>query len=226
MSPASLLTFVLAGDCRITKSMSKSNSESKFGHDRRSVGQSIWVRSRMWGPRPEFCYYLRVAGLFMWGTLPDERTGLSFTIAAPTLLLIASRRGPQRKHFLCCSMQLFPFKHACLGRRYLATAVVYFPWLFCRRRRRLVTGLHATLLINVKCGFILIIHQRHKWSYSHLMLISVDRNMQWAEDNITRILIILISVYNQLLCWPLKYTFNPLATSAFKCNLIVPPEGI
>jgi hypothetical protein len=36
----------------------------------------------IWGPKPDFCYCQTVAGLLMWGALSDERTGLSFTIAA------------------------------------------------------------------------------------------------------------------------------------------------
>jgi hypothetical protein len=32
--------------------------------------------------RPDFYYCQTVAGLLMWGTLSDESTGLSFTIAA------------------------------------------------------------------------------------------------------------------------------------------------
>jgi hypothetical protein len=36
----------------------------------------------MWGLRPDFYYCQTVAGLFMWGALSDERTGLSFTISA------------------------------------------------------------------------------------------------------------------------------------------------
>jgi hypothetical protein len=36
----------------------------------------------MWGPRQDFCYCQTFAGLLMWSALPDERAGLSFTIAA------------------------------------------------------------------------------------------------------------------------------------------------
>jgi hypothetical protein len=38
--------------------------------------------SPIWGPRPDSHYCQTVAGLLMWGTLSEERTGLSFTIAA------------------------------------------------------------------------------------------------------------------------------------------------
>jgi hypothetical protein len=40
-----------------------------------SGDQSISI----WGSRPDFCYCQKVAVLSMWGTLPDKRTGLSFT---------------------------------------------------------------------------------------------------------------------------------------------------
>jgi hypothetical protein len=36
----------------------------------------------MWGLRPDFYYCQTVAGLLMWGALSEERTGLSFPIAA------------------------------------------------------------------------------------------------------------------------------------------------
>jgi hypothetical protein len=39
-------------------------------------------------------------------------------------------------------------------------------------------------------------------------MVSVDRNMWWDENKITQTLNIFISVYNQLLCWCPKYTFN------------------
>jgi hypothetical protein len=40
-------------------------------------------------------------------------------------------------------------------------------------------------------------HVIHK---NHLIMILIDRNMQWNKNNITRILNILMLVYNQLLC--------------------------
>jgi hypothetical protein len=48
-------------------------------------GQSAsvsWCQANIWGPRPDFCYYHTVSNLLMWGVLPDEKKGLSFTIAA------------------------------------------------------------------------------------------------------------------------------------------------
>jgi hypothetical protein len=67
---------------RLSPSSSKKEKlKSELCYDQRSVSQSVLVSSHIWGPRPDFCYCHTVAGLFMWGTLSDERTGLSFTIA-------------------------------------------------------------------------------------------------------------------------------------------------
>jgi hypothetical protein len=41
-----------------------------------------WNKAPMWGLRPDFYYCQTAVGLLMWGALIDERTGLSFTIAA------------------------------------------------------------------------------------------------------------------------------------------------
>jgi hypothetical protein len=48
-------------------------------------GQSAsvsWNKAPIWGLRPDFYYCLTVAGLLVWSADSDERTGLSFTIAA------------------------------------------------------------------------------------------------------------------------------------------------
>jgi hypothetical protein len=48
-------------------------------------GQSAslsWNKAPIWGLRPDFYYWVTVAGLLMWEGLSDERTGLSFTIVA------------------------------------------------------------------------------------------------------------------------------------------------
>jgi hypothetical protein len=43
------------------------------------VSQPVsWYQAPSGAPRPDFCYYLTAAGLFMWGTLFDEKMGLSF----------------------------------------------------------------------------------------------------------------------------------------------------
>jgi hypothetical protein len=41
-----------------------------------------WNKAPIWGLRPDFYYWQTVACFLMWGALSDERTGLSFTIAA------------------------------------------------------------------------------------------------------------------------------------------------
>jgi hypothetical protein len=56
-------------------------SESYVTTDGQSVSLS-WNKAPIWGLRPDFYYCLTVAGLLIWGALSDERTGLSFTIAA------------------------------------------------------------------------------------------------------------------------------------------------
>jgi hypothetical protein len=43
---------------------------------------SVLVSSRIWGPRPAFCYCQTVVGLLMWGAFSDERTCLLFTFGA------------------------------------------------------------------------------------------------------------------------------------------------
>jgi hypothetical protein len=48
-------------------------------------GQSAslsWYQAPIWGIWPDFYYCHTIAGLWIWGALSDERTGLSFTIAA------------------------------------------------------------------------------------------------------------------------------------------------
>jgi hypothetical protein len=41
-----------------------------------------WNKAPIWGLRPDFYYRRTIVGLLKWGALSDERTGLSFTIAA------------------------------------------------------------------------------------------------------------------------------------------------
>jgi hypothetical protein len=58
-----------------------SESEYYITPDGRSASLS-WNKEPFLGLRPDFYYCQTVAGLLMWGALSDERTGLSFTIAA------------------------------------------------------------------------------------------------------------------------------------------------
>jgi hypothetical protein len=55
--------------------------ESYVTTDGQSASLS-WNKAPTWGLRPDSYYCQTVAGLLMWGALSDERTGLSFTIAA------------------------------------------------------------------------------------------------------------------------------------------------
>jgi hypothetical protein len=41
-----------------------------------------WCQAPIWGLRPDFYYCQTAVGFLMWGDLSDERTSLSFTIAA------------------------------------------------------------------------------------------------------------------------------------------------
>jgi hypothetical protein len=66
-----------------SESESESESESYVTTDGQSASLS-WNKTPIWGSRPDFYYCQTVAGLLMWGALSDERTGLSFTIAAGT----------------------------------------------------------------------------------------------------------------------------------------------
>jgi hypothetical protein len=64
-------------------------SESHVTTDGQSASLS-GNKAPIWGLRQNLYYCLTVAGLLIWCALSDERTGLSFTIAA----------GPrQRSHF-------------------------------------------------------------------------------------------------------------------------------
>jgi hypothetical protein len=68
----------------------KSQSQSYVTTDGQSASLS-WNKAPIWDLRPDFYYCQTVAGLLTWGTLSDERTDLSFTIAP---------EPRQRSHFL------------------------------------------------------------------------------------------------------------------------------
>jgi hypothetical protein len=61
--------------------MTRLRSQSYVTTDGQSASL-FWWQIPISGPRPDFYYCQTVAGLLMWGALSDERTGLSFTIAA------------------------------------------------------------------------------------------------------------------------------------------------
>jgi hypothetical protein len=50
-----------------------------------------WNKALIWALRSDINYYQTVAGLLLWGAFSDERTGLSFTIAAGPRRLSHSR---------------------------------------------------------------------------------------------------------------------------------------
>jgi hypothetical protein len=56
-------------------------SESHVTTDGRSASLS-WNEAPIWSLQPDFYYCQTVATLLMWGARSDERTGLSFKIAA------------------------------------------------------------------------------------------------------------------------------------------------
>jgi hypothetical protein len=64
----------------------ESEFKSYVTTDCQSVSLS-WNKAPILGLRPDFYYCQTVAGLLIWGALSDERTGLSFSIAA----------GPRRR---------------------------------------------------------------------------------------------------------------------------------
>jgi hypothetical protein len=68
---------------------SETESESYVTTDGQSASLS-WNKAPVSGLRPNFYYCHTVAGLLMWDALSDERTGLSFTVAAGS---------HQRSHF-------------------------------------------------------------------------------------------------------------------------------
>jgi hypothetical protein len=64
------------------------------------------------GLRPDFYYCQTVAGLLMWSAFSDERTGLSFTIAAglaSTVIFGSESRGI-RDHILLFQIRDFPLR--------------------------------------------------------------------------------------------------------------------
>jgi hypothetical protein len=61
--------------------LNESESESYVTTDGQSASLS-WNKAPIWGLWSDLYYCQTVVGLLMWGALSDERTGLSFTIAA------------------------------------------------------------------------------------------------------------------------------------------------
>jgi hypothetical protein len=77
-------------------------------------GQSAslcWNIAPMWCLRPGFYYCQTVACLLLWGALSNERTGLSFTIAASlaSAVILGSESRGTRDHILLSHIQDFLF---------------------------------------------------------------------------------------------------------------------
>jgi hypothetical protein len=97
------------------------------------------VSGHIWGSWPDIDYCLTVTVLLMWGALSDERTGLSFTIAAGPSQRSHSRvRAPwNSRPYLTVSDLRLPFSSPPTSRR--VTVEVFEP--------RLHTGMEGTLLV-------------------------------------------------------------------------------
>jgi hypothetical protein len=70
-----------------------------------------WNKTTFWGLRPDVYYCLTISGLLIWGALSDERTGLSFTIAAGPRqrIIFGSESRRTRGHILPSEVRDFPF---------------------------------------------------------------------------------------------------------------------
>jgi hypothetical protein len=75
-----LLTLHTKRNMRNAISFPASKFKSYVTTDGHSASRS-WNKSPIWGLGPDSYYFQTVAGFFMWGSLFDERTGLSFTIS-------------------------------------------------------------------------------------------------------------------------------------------------
>jgi hypothetical protein len=74
----------------------------KYFFDVTTDGQSAslsWYKAPTWSLRPDLYFSQTVAGLLMWGAVPDERTGLSF--AKVTVSSNKSVVSMYNLHFTC-----------------------------------------------------------------------------------------------------------------------------
>jgi hypothetical protein len=73
------------------------------------AASASWNKAPIWGLQPDFYYCHIVADLLMWGALSDERTGVSFTIAAGSRQRSHSRvrvRWDSRPYFTVSDLRL------------------------------------------------------------------------------------------------------------------------
>jgi hypothetical protein len=110
--------------------MNESESESYVTTDSQSASL-FWYKAPIWGLRPDLYYCQTVAGLSIWGALSNERTGLSFTIAAGPSQRSNSRvRAPwDSRPYFTVSDLTFPILSPPTTRR------VTMDWVWCYDRR-------------------------------------------------------------------------------------------
>jgi hypothetical protein len=174
-SSASVFTSLLAGECLTTD---WTVSESYITTDGQSASLS-WNKAPIWHLGPDLYYCQTVAPLLMWGALSDERTGLSFTIAA----------GLQRSHsrvpvpldswpYITLSDSILPFSSPPKTRR--VTVGVFDPastresdWTLDLPPR--LTPRHGLHRNTARQNFICCVTQpshgprrKHRWPYSLL----------------------------------------------------------
>jgi hypothetical protein len=95
--------------------MTESESESYVTTDGQSSSLS-WNKTPIWGLRPDINYCLTVVGSLIWGVLSDERTGMSFALAAGPRQRSQSRvQVPSDSdHTLLSQIRDFPFRRLIL----------------------------------------------------------------------------------------------------------------
>jgi hypothetical protein len=71
-----------SSDCSLTTLKFESSLRVSYVPTDGQSASLSWNKSPSWGLRPHFYYCQTLTNLLMWGALSDERTGLSFTIAA------------------------------------------------------------------------------------------------------------------------------------------------
>jgi hypothetical protein len=100
-----------------------SESESHVTTNGQSASLS-WNKAPFWGLRPDFYYCQTVAAFLMWGSLSDEWTGLSFTVAPGPRQLSHFRVQVPWDSWPCLNSRL-PFSSLPTTRR--ATVEVFDP---------------------------------------------------------------------------------------------------
>jgi hypothetical protein len=131
----------MTNDSHLRMTVSESESESYVTTDGQSASLP-WNKAPIWGLRPEFYNCQTVPGLLMSGALSNERTGLSFTVAAGARQRSHSRvRGPwDSRPCFSVSDSILPLSSPPTTRR--ATMEVFDP---ASTREMTVSSLHGPL---------------------------------------------------------------------------------